>query len=168
MGDYGFEGAGEFAGMDSPMSEDVLKDLLKGEFHFTKCPQRQSGLFGDDFTDSRLACKLSASPDADGRGFGYNECDFSGDDYRQCPRYSEGMSRPDASGSRRVSRDYVSVAGEFHKLGNMEEGGVRIPDSGSYKWRGVSSNKAKKIVPVSKPFKTVYHRGPADNLYVYG
>jgi hypothetical protein len=114
MSDYGFNGAGEFGGRDSPMSEDVLKDLIKGEFHFTKCPCRKSGLFGDDFTDSRLACELTALLDADGRGFGYDECNFLGEDYRQCPRYSELSSR---SG---VSKSDYSIVGEFHKFGNLE------------------------------------------------
>jgi len=55
----------------------------------------------------------------------------------------------------------TSVVGEFHKLGNLEEQGFELPAVKSFDGRWPS------IKPqIWKP--TVYHRGPPNNLYVYG
>jgi hypothetical protein len=78
MGDHGFKGAGEFGGQDGNFN--CLPD-----YHWTKCSHRKQGLFGDDFTDKRYACDLTSRQDADGKGFGYDECTCVDDDYRNCP-----------------------------------------------------------------------------------
>jgi len=121
MGDYGFKAAAESGGMDCPMSDDILKDILNGEFHFTKCPSRKPGLFGDDPLDVRHACELTYGSDADGRGFGYDECDYVGDDYRGCPRYSGAQSSLNAVQETASAVSCCSIVGKFHKLGNLED-----------------------------------------------
>lgn len=85
MGDYGFKGAGDFGGQDIPFG--CLPDC-----HFTKCPGRERGLGGDDWTDKGEWCKYSGRADADGRGWGYDLCDFGGEDYRQCSTYSDSKN----------------------------------------------------------------------------
>ena len=80
MGDYGFPGAAECGGQDGNFH--CLPD-----YDSSKCPGRERGLGGDDFMDSTVWCKYSGSPDADGRGWGYNPCLFFGDDYRKCDRF---------------------------------------------------------------------------------
>ncbi|MEI7719436.1 MAG: hypothetical protein WCI72_06200 [archaeon] len=70
-------------------AEDIRNIPLTSFFYgYQKCPSRKSGLFGDDWTDTRMACELTAGPDADGKGFGYDECKFCGNDYRVCSIYS--------------------------------------------------------------------------------
>jgi hypothetical protein len=53
--------------------------------NYTNCPAREQGLGGD--FDNQFWCKLTAGPDADGKGFGYDLCNFCGEDYTQCQRY---------------------------------------------------------------------------------
>jgi hypothetical protein len=78
VGDEGFSGAGEFGGRDENFN--CLPD-----YHYTKCPSREQGLGGD--FDTQFWCKLTASPDADGRGFGYDLCTFCGNNFTECQRY---------------------------------------------------------------------------------
>jgi len=73
MGDYGFEGAGEFGGTSVGESFNCLPD-----YHYTKCPNSISDLI---VGRERYACLAipTQSPDVS------RECSFSGDDYRECP-----------------------------------------------------------------------------------
>lgn len=80
MGDYGFKGAGEFGGTSVGENFNCLPDR-----HYTKCPNSETGLLGEGPRDTRRVCKLIGKPDADGRGFRYGFCIFSGDDYEECP-----------------------------------------------------------------------------------
>lgn len=87
MGDYGFKGAGEFGGHDTNFNclpDSVRRPKKDLEYSVDKCPLAKRGMFGDDWTDTRLACELTNGADADGRGFGYSECNFKGSDYREC------------------------------------------------------------------------------------
>lgn len=49
-----------------------------------KCPLRKQGLQGD--FDYSYSCLATGRADADDRGYGYDGCDFKGEDYRECPR----------------------------------------------------------------------------------
>lgn len=88
------DGKGDFSVVSSVRvkamtAEDIRNISLTSFFYgYQKCPNRKTGLFGDDWTDTRLACNLSGRADTDGKGFGYDECKFCGNDYRECPVYS--------------------------------------------------------------------------------
>ena len=85
MGDYGTKHAAEFGGDSSGENFHCEIKLSRDlEFSVDKCPLAKRGMFGDDWTDTRLACELTNRSDADGRGFGYDECNFKGNDYREC------------------------------------------------------------------------------------
>lgn len=98
----------EFGGQDVP--HGCLPD-----YHWTKCPHRKQGLFGDDFTDKRYACELTSRSDADGRGFGYDQCICSSDDYRRCLKYifGEGMEKI------RVGDSKLSALEDAHRNGKF-------------------------------------------------
>lgn len=57
---------------------------MTGENSRVHCPHNQRGLQGD--FDNSLSCVLTGRPDADSRGWGYDNCDFAGDNYRDCSR----------------------------------------------------------------------------------
>ncbi len=83
MGDYGFEGAGEFGGMDTNFN--CLPD-----YHFSKCPFLTK-LKDFKFSEKKY-CKAvllsgieeKVGEDAEST---HQLCDFCGDNYKQCPRY---------------------------------------------------------------------------------
>jgi len=82
MGDYGFEGAAEFGGQDINFNcepDGAIKEL--GDFCLSKCPNREFGLRGD--ADDVPSCLLTGRSDVDQP---YNKCDFTGKDYRACPK----------------------------------------------------------------------------------
>ncbi|VVB80514.1 Uncharacterised protein [uncultured archaeon] len=78
MGDGQYRGTADFGGQETNFN--CLPDG-----HYTKCPSREQGLGGD--FDNQFWCKLTAGPDADGRGFGYDLCNFCGDNFHECQRY---------------------------------------------------------------------------------
>ena len=55
------------------------------------CPFRKYGMKGD--ADNSYSCELTAGPDADHRGWGYNDCDFSGKDYNECSRLQADLRK---------------------------------------------------------------------------
>ena len=57
------------------------------EYSVDRCPHNRTGLTSDDFNDPSRRCVLTGRPDADHRGWGYDGCDFAGDDYRECSKY---------------------------------------------------------------------------------
>ena len=61
---------------------------MTGENSAVYCPHNKRGLNGDDFTDASRKCVLTGGPDADMKGWGYDSCDFAGDDYRKCLKYT--------------------------------------------------------------------------------
>lgn len=71
------------------------------EFSVQNCPLAKRGMFGDDYTDTRLACELTNGPDADGRGFGYDECNFKGNDYRECFSFRKYQEKTKIAGEKK-------------------------------------------------------------------
>jgi hypothetical protein len=76
----------QILGPDSFGGQDIPHGCLP-DYHFTKCPGRERGLGGDDWTDKTEWCKYSGKVDADSKGFGYDACSFCGDSYRECPTF---------------------------------------------------------------------------------
>lgn len=96
MGDYGFKHAGEFGGQDTNFNclpDSVRSSQNNLEYSVDKCPLAKLGMFGDNFMDNRLACELTIGPDADGKGFGFSECNFKGTDYRECFSFRQYKAR---------------------------------------------------------------------------
>ena len=54
------------------------------EEQYKTCPHREIGLNGD--ADNSFSCLLTGRPDADFKGWGYDKCSFSGQDYSKCSR----------------------------------------------------------------------------------
>ena len=52
------------------------------------CPLNRGGLMGDFDSDNR-GCFATGRPDADMDGYGYDQCDFSGNCFQDCKRYRE-------------------------------------------------------------------------------
>jgi hypothetical protein len=101
MGDYGFKGAGEFGGQDTNFNCGQTQSPSSLEFSVSNCPLAKRGMFGDDWTDTRLACELTNGPDADGRGFGYDECNFKGNDYRECFSFRQYQKKTKIEGENK-------------------------------------------------------------------
>ncbi len=75
MGDYGFEGAGEFGGREENFN--CLPDN-----YYTKCPNRLQGKKKRDFI-----CLLTAQKAKGSRVIKYDGCDFCGHSYEECPTF---------------------------------------------------------------------------------
>lgn len=75
-------------GPDSFGGQDIPFGCLP-DYHFTKCPQRVTGLQSESigYSDSNSYCKLTDGPDADHKGFGCDLCSFIGDNYQVCPTF---------------------------------------------------------------------------------
>jgi hypothetical protein len=58
------------------------------DFNYVNCPYREEGALGD-FIKDNFGCRKTDGPNADGRGYGCDPCDFSGSDYRECLRFSD-------------------------------------------------------------------------------
>lgn len=100
--------------------------------------------------DGDYECNCSQRPNGPGEFGGSGDrplCDVS--DYLSCEWF------------QKFKPSYVSNIGEFHKLGNLEEQGFNLPVVKSY------GGKLLSIKPRNRK-PTVYSRGPANNLYVYG
>ncbi|MEI6731479.1 MAG: hypothetical protein WCK90_02230 [archaeon] len=96
MGDYGTKGAGECGGQDRNFH------CLPDSVGRSACPCYQQGLKGD--FDFSYSCLARGGPDADMRGWGYDDCDLTGDNYTFCPRL-EAMEKRKGVGAVQVDKN---------------------------------------------------------------